>query len=370
MSKIICDICGTSYPETEERCPICGCARDFKLDGYVDELMEDGANQETAVQGQQMAAAAAGNVSDAEDLFDDDIYSDSYEDDVTDEDDFEDDDDYDDDEDDDEDDDDDDDDDDHKSNAPLVILLVIVILALIAVSGFIFVKYFMPNVLPQETTQAPLSTTAAPVETTELRIPCENLALTSGGDVVLGGEGANWLINVLALPDNTTDKLVYTSSDETVVVVDEQGKVTAVGEGTAVIIITCGDQELRCTVTCDFTPETTAPSEPEETTSPSEPQETTEPTEPEETTKPTEPLKDIDLKSALSYTELTFNGPNQGVTITINGLKNTEVQWSSEDETVATVDENGRILNTGKGTTYIVVRYGDQEVKIRIVSKW
>ena len=27
MSKIICDVCGTSYPETASQCPICGCAR-------------------------------------------------------------------------------------------------------------------------------------------------------------------------------------------------------------------------------------------------------------------------------------------------------------------------------------------------------
>ena len=28
MSKVICDICGTAYPETATQCPICGCARD------------------------------------------------------------------------------------------------------------------------------------------------------------------------------------------------------------------------------------------------------------------------------------------------------------------------------------------------------
>lgn len=27
MSKIICDVCGTSYPETAVQCPICGCVR-------------------------------------------------------------------------------------------------------------------------------------------------------------------------------------------------------------------------------------------------------------------------------------------------------------------------------------------------------
>ena len=28
MNKIICDICGTSYPDTADCCPICGCSRD------------------------------------------------------------------------------------------------------------------------------------------------------------------------------------------------------------------------------------------------------------------------------------------------------------------------------------------------------
>ena len=27
MSKVICDVCGTSYPETSTQCPICGCVR-------------------------------------------------------------------------------------------------------------------------------------------------------------------------------------------------------------------------------------------------------------------------------------------------------------------------------------------------------
>ena len=27
MSKIICDVCGTRYPDTAEQCPICGHIR-------------------------------------------------------------------------------------------------------------------------------------------------------------------------------------------------------------------------------------------------------------------------------------------------------------------------------------------------------
>ena len=341
MGKIICDICGTTFSDTETECPICGCAKDLSAASLVDELMEEELN---------MAAAAAlrPEKSKKTPVFQEDVFDEEDDDDDYDEEDE---------------DDDEDDGDEHKSNAGLVIALVLVVLMLIAVSAFILVKYFLPNVMgPETTAPATVETTEEPtVETTELRIPCESLALTSGGEIVLEEEGANWLINVMALPENTTDTLVYASSDESVVIVNEQGKLTAVGEGTAVITITCGEQEMKCTVTCDFTEETTAPSEPEETT---------EPTEPEETEAPTEPLKDIDLAKAISYTELTFNGPNQGYTFKINGLKNDEVKWRSEDESIVTVDENGHVLNKGKGTTYIVVKYGDQEVKVKINCIW
>lgn len=363
MSKIICDICGTSFSDTEERCPICGCAKGFTLDGPIGEPAAEAVEEAVEAPVEEPAVAEEPKTGrfaaapkrrkapapvEEEDFDDDDDEDDEY--DV-----------------DDDDEDDDDDDEDGKSNAPLVVALVIVILALIAVSAFIFVRYFMPNVIgPETTAPTAVTTTAAPDDTTEPTVPCENLALTSGGEIVLDMEGANWLINVMALPENTTDEIIYTSSDETVATVNEQGKVTAVGEGTAVIIITCGTQELKCTVTVDYTPETTAP----ETTAPSEPEdETTAPTEPEETTQPTEPLKDITLK-VIRYTELTFNGPNQGFTFVLDGLKNTEVKWTSLDENVVTVDENGTVLTVGRGTTTIICQYGDQKVEIKVICRW
>ena len=365
MSKIICDICGTSFSDTEERCPICGCAKGFTLEGPSDATSDEAVEQpveapaeEPAVEetktGRFAVASKRRQKSPApveEEDFDDD--------DEEDEDDY------------DDDDEDDDDDEGGKSNAPLVVALVIVILALIAVSAFIFVRYFMPNVIGPETTAPTAVTTTAPEDTTELKIPCENLALTSGGEIVLDMEGANWLINVMAVPENTTDEIVYTSSDEAVATVNEQGKVTAVGEGTAVITITCGTQELQCTVTVDFTPETTAPeTTAPETTGPSEPEdETTAPTEPEETTEPTEPLKDITLK-VIRYTDLTFNAPGQGFTFVLDGLKNNEVKWTSLDEKIVTVDENGFVLSVGRGVTTIVCEYGDQKVEIKVNCAW
>ena len=42
MSKIICDICGTSYPETATQCPICGCVRSGDVQRVTNEVKKDG----------------------------------------------------------------------------------------------------------------------------------------------------------------------------------------------------------------------------------------------------------------------------------------------------------------------------------------
>ena len=33
MSKIICEVCGTAYPEASTQCPICGCVRPADANG-------------------------------------------------------------------------------------------------------------------------------------------------------------------------------------------------------------------------------------------------------------------------------------------------------------------------------------------------
>ena len=40
MNKIICDICGTSYPDTADCCPICGCSRDAAASILGGDLLE------------------------------------------------------------------------------------------------------------------------------------------------------------------------------------------------------------------------------------------------------------------------------------------------------------------------------------------
>lgn len=100
-------------------------------------------------------------------------------------------------------------------------------------------------------------------------------------------------------PENATDKrIAFTSSNPSVATVSEDGLVTAVSEGSAVITVTTADggKTATCAVTVDLPEpeptETTAPTEPP--TQPTEPP--TQPTEPptnptEPTEKPTQPTQ-------------------------------------------------------------------------------
>ena len=342
MSKIVCDICGTVYPETESECPVCGCTRETSAAllaecGFEEEAAAAAPVEET-VRFEAPAPKAVPVV-----VHDDDEDEDDFED--EDDDDFE--------------EDEDEKDEGHKSNAILVVLLVIVILALLAVSAFILVKYVAPNLLEPKETEAPtVQTTVAPVETTVPEIPCENLALTSGGEIVLDAVGANWLINVLAVPENTTDELIYSSSDEAVATINEQGKITAVGEGTAVITITCGEQELKCTVTVAVPVETTVPvTEATEPSDPSEPEQTTEPTEPETT------LPDVVISFVKNDVTSRMIGEQFYLKVKADGLDPELLKWSSENEAICVVDQTGLVTIKGRGTTNVVVTYGDQEIK-------
>ena len=160
-----------------------------------------------------------------------------------------------------------------------------------------------------------------------------------------------YLLNVAVTPVDTTDTLSFASSDDSVVTVNEEGRLTAVGEGTADVTITCGEQTLLCVVTCQFTEPTDAPATEEPTQAPTEP-----------------PLKDVKL--SVKTNDVTFKVKGQQATFKLTcGLKNNEVQWRSEDESIVKVDEEGVATAVGNGTTNVVVKYGDQELKIIVRCK-
>ena len=61
--------------------------------------------------------------------------------------------------------------------------------------------------------------------------------------------GKSYQLSAVKEPANAEGSLTWTSSKPAVAAVDQSGKVTAKGEGTATITVTCGTKSAACTVT-------------------------------------------------------------------------------------------------------------------------
>lgn len=347
MSKIICDVCGTRYPDSSEQCPICGCVNSSAANEPVqtDETEDFELPARTAVKGGRFSKANVRKRLKEQPVYEEpaevhSVTAERYaeEEEKYDEEDFE-------------------EANGGKGGTVLNVLLVIVIIALLAVSGYIFLKYFMPNFMDGKDSVAPTESyvqteiptdapTEAPTETQEPTeaptVPCQQLVLDIT-DVTLREAGEMYLLNVQILPEDSTDTVMYISSNENVATVNGEGRVTAVGEGSVVISVICGEQQLECNVICDFSPE-------EETEAPTE-----APTEP--------PFKDVKL--GVKTDDITFRARGQQTTIKLTcDLKITDVVWTSQNENVATVTEKGVITRVSSGTTKIIGTYGEQTVEI------
>lgn len=247
MGKVICDICGTQYLDTADQCPICGYAReiaaqpryDADLDGYFSEKADPARSKGGKFSASNVRKRTQEEVvpvkQHKKEKFRDDSYQRPKE----------------------------------KSNPVLVVVLVVLIMTLLATTAFIFFRYLLPNVTNTEipVVTEPVVDNTNPQETEQQgdEIPCEALALTSGGTITFTEKGQMSLLNVVVIPSDSTDHLEYKSSNEDVATVNDEGRVTAVGEGEAVITISCGKRQMQCNVTCTFATEATETTETEDT---------------------------------------------------------------------------------------------------------
>lgn len=345
MSKIICDICGTTYPETAECCPICGCTRDAAADLLGDELGMDEIPEEPRMSSGRFSSKKKKEIFDFDEVnselmdepmeeqnpyFEEEgpVYQEK-----------------------------------GKHNVLVVIILTVLIVALLAAAGFIFVRYFLPNMkggeeVPAVPTTEFVQQTQAP--TTEVTIPCQMLIITSG-TAELSKEGQMFLLHVQPTPEDTTDEIVYTSGDESIATVTADGKITAVGEGETVIYISCGSIQTTCPVVVAYVEETVPVTE--ATEAETEPAETgAEEAAPEETAAETTPAVRTDVTLKLKQQDIRL-GVYYEYQLTLDcDLQPNEVQWRSEHPHICTVDENGNVKAIKDGVTSIIVTYGDQEV--------
>ena len=349
MSKIICDICGTTYPDTAEQCPICDCSRGAAVDLLGDDLLLEQIDDEPRGKGGRFTAKKK------KEIFDFDEVNGSFQDNAPEEEEnpFDEEEEY---------------TEDSRPNTLVVVLLTVLIAVLLLAAGFLFVRYFLPNLGSSET-ESPTVPQIVETEasTEEPTIPCEGMTMTSARIAELSQAGGRFLIHVTTVPSNTTDQVVFTSADESVATVTSDGRIEAVGEGETVVSVTCGKQAIDVEVVVKFVEETIPPTvaetqgESAEGDTPGEEGVEQGQDAAAETNAANTGLKDVTLK--LKQTDFRLGVYYEHQLLLDCGLEQNEVEWSSEHPYIATVDENGVVKAIKVGTTSITAKYGDQEVQ-------
>lgn len=318
MSKVICDVCGTTYPETASQCPICGSAKSSAVQtaaagssaasgeySYVKggrfskrNVRKRNKNGTTAQRrsapASRPAASAAGSKKNSE----------------------------------------------QSGNTGLVIVVILLLIAIIAVMIYIGISFFRGQEDPNPSgstggTQNQVQPSTPPsTETDPPRIPCTGVQTLTV--IELSQVGESWQLTVELTPVDTTDKLMFGTSDSSVAVVDENGIVTAVGAGTADITVICGDAIATCVVHCNIEQPTEPP--------------VIEPFVMEFNTKFSDSTTGLPEVS-LSKKGETWRAYKSGMS-----ADPAEVTWVSDNPEVCTV-ENGVVTAVGRGMTKIHAQY-------------
>ena len=305
MSKVICDVCGTTFPETANQCPICGSAKNASAQtaaeggaqaeaGSTNSYVSGGRFSKSNVRkrnktGQPMQRTAKKDK------------------------------------------------DSEGSNKGLVIVVIVLLLAIIAVVIYLAVTLFGSDKKPAEGNSKPSVQTTVQTESKEEN-PTESQTEPSGvacTDIILSSTimeftdpDRSQLLSVNLTPSNTTDKVTFTSMNPAVATVTEGGLVTPVGIGDTTIIITCGDITKECRVFCNFNTGT-------------------EPTDPE----PTEPAPgpdDVPEDFMVMNTKYFTSTGVGDVTLPVGktwkmysyiAVEASKVVWTSEDEAYVTIKD-------------------------------
>lgn len=150
-------------------------------------------------------------------------------------------------------------------------------------------------------------------------VKAENLILNKNITTIEKGETET--LKATILPETTTDDttVVWSVNDENIITVDENGVVTAVAPGTAIVTAKCGELEDTCTVTVIST------------------------------------LQSIILNK--NNIELEAGTVSEALIVTLNPsdatVDSTEIKWESLNPTIATVDENGIVTAVAPGTAIV-----------------
>lgn len=194
-----------------------------------------------------------------------------------------------------------------------------------------------PNPTPTEAVKPEEKPTPEP---TPVEVKANKITLNKE-NVTFTALNQTFFLSATVTPENAEEKAVgWNSNNMSVVTVDKDGKITAVGKGSAEVFCflkSNGEVFAKCSVTVQI-PDTQP-----------------EPTKPEP--KPTEPevvkVSGITLNPDISLKIEEGNSSKITATVVPSNATNPSVKWVSSSPDVATVDDNGNVTAIKAGSTTI-----------------
>jgi len=313
MSKLICDVCGTTYPETATQCPICGSAKTSPDQTSAGEGADVDTREYAYVKGGRFSKKNVGkrNTTTRSSAKSAKRRSENTRPEPE-----------------------------EPNNTGLIVVVILLMLAIVAVLIYIVARYWGNQELPDNPTEPQGTVQSNPSTGPDLvEIPCEDMELSN--TILELGLGESWTLKVQLSPVDTTDEVIYESANPAVATVNDRGEVTIIGPGETLITVTCGDVVKTCTI------KSTAP-------------EQTDPTDPP---KPTDPIVGtFDFEFNTPYVDETTGFGDCTLTAqgqTWRAYKNSlevnpaDITWNVDDPTICKV-EKGIVtaLNPGKTTIH------------------
>lgn len=183
----------------------------------------------------------------------------------------------------------------------------------------------------------------------------------------------------LTVSGGTEETYQWLTSDSGVAKVDTDGTVTAVAEGSAVITVTCGDENVACAVTVkekadtNTTPNTnTNNNNTNNNNSNTNNNNTTN--KPNTNTNTSSSLKNLKIKTEYGIDlqprddgkyDITMQSSEKTCQLTLEGITGTPT-WKSSDTNVVKVSSDGKLERVGKGEATVTITLGSATAEILV----
>ena len=167
-------------------------------------------------------------------------------------------------------------------------------------------------------------------------VPIPVLSITLSADEIVSTVGQTDRLIATVKPDDADDKTVVWSSDnEEVVTVDQDGNLSFIGVGRGIITASCGEASATCRIIVNPVPEVPIPV----------------------------------ISITLDVEDITLQpGESEDLTAVVEPADASDktIIWTSDNEDVAVVDENGTVTAVGEGEATITATCGDASATCRV----